>query len=522
MLEWISDPTVWVGLSTLIILEIVLGIDNLVFIAILAEKLPPEQRAKARNLGLTLALLMRLGLLSIMSYIVALTNPLFSIFGHDFSTRDLIMLLGGFFLLFKGTMELHERLEPAHHHEGKGVRHAIFWQVIIQIIVLDAVFSLDSVITAVGMVAHLPVMMLGVVVAMGVMMLASKPLMSFVSKHPSVVILCLGFLMMIGFSLVVEGLGFHIPKGYLYAAIAFSILIEAFNQMAKRGQARFIKKRDLRESTMDVVLAMLGGKNTPVPLGDGAAMLAERNGEDALFSDQEKSMIQEVLGLAERPSTSIMTHRLDIVSLDISEPEDKVRERILSMEYSRVPVTKGGIDNFVGIAETMDLLRMVASGGPLDVESVTSPPFVAHEGMSVLKLKNAMQGQAAQVAFLLDEYGALEGIVTLTDILESIAGEFPDEDEELPHIEQEVDGSWLMSGWTEIRQVSKLLGGADLVDDEGRYETLAGYVLHLLGHQAQPGETVTDQNGLSFEVVGTDGRTVDMVRIKAVLAEAAE
>lgn len=522
MFEWISDPTVWVGLSTLILLEVVLGIDNLVFIAILAGKLPPEQRTKARNLGLTLALLMRLVLLSLMSYIVALTNPLFSVFGHDFSTRDLIMLLGGFFLLFKGTMELHERLEPAPHHEAKGVRHAIFWQVIIQIIVLDAVFSLDSVITAVGMVHHLPVMMLGVIVAMGVMMLAARPLMAFVNRHPSVVVLCLGFLMMIGFSLVVEGLGFHIPKGYLYAAIAFSVLIEAFNQLAKRGQARFIKKRDMRESTMDVVLAMLGGQNTQVPLGEGAAMIAEQNGEEALFSDQEKSMIQEVLQLAERPSTSIMTHRTEIAFIDLTDSEEQIREKVLAFEYSRMPIANGSIDNFVGIAETMDVLRLIASGQALDIESVMSPPFVAHERMSVLKLKNAMQSKAEQVAFILDEYGALEGIVTLTDILESIAGEFPDEDDEQPQLVQHADGSWTVSGWIEIRQFTKAFGGADLVDDENRYDTLAGYILHQIGHQPQVGEKVVDDNGIEFEILQTNGRAIEVLKVRSQTPELVE
>ena len=159
-------------------------------------------------------------------------------FGFDFSGRDLILILGGLFLLFKGTMELHERLEGAAGHTQGKLAHAVFWQVIVQIVVLDAVFSLDSVITAVGMVDDLSVMMIAVIIAIGVMMVSSKPLMAFVSKHPTVVILCLGFLLMIGFSLIVEGFGYHLPKGYLYAAIGFSILIEAANQIGRRNRER--------------------------------------------------------------------------------------------------------------------------------------------------------------------------------------------------------------------------------------------------------------------------------------------
>ncbi len=228
-MEFLMDPSIWIGLLTLVVLEIVLGIDNLVFIAILADKLPPKQRDKARLIGLTLALFMRLGLLSVISWMVTLTKPLFSI--ADFSFPGAISsCCSGIFLLFKATTELHERLENRQHDAGHGKGYASFWVVVLQIVVLDAVFSLDAVITAVGMVNHLPVMMAAVVIAMMVMLLASKPLTRFVNQHPTVVVLCLSFLLMIGLSPVAEGFGFHIPKGYLYAAIGFSITIEFFNR----------------------------------------------------------------------------------------------------------------------------------------------------------------------------------------------------------------------------------------------------------------------------------------------------
>ena len=221
-MEWLSDPNIWVGFLTLVVLEIVLGIDNLIFIAILAEKLPPHQRDKARLLGLTLAMLMRLGLLTMISWIVSLTEPLFTVGRFSFSGRDLILLLGGLFLLFKATVELHERVEGKTHAHAGPVEFAAFGVVVAQIIALDAVFSLDSVITAVGMIDELGVMMAAVVVSMGVMLFASKPLTRFVNAHPTVVVLCLSFLLMIGLSLIAEGFGFHIPKSYLYAAIGFS------------------------------------------------------------------------------------------------------------------------------------------------------------------------------------------------------------------------------------------------------------------------------------------------------------
>lgn len=216
-MEWLADPTAWLGLLTLIVLELVLGIDNLVFIAILADKLPPEQRDRARLIGLSLALIMRLGLLASISWLVTLTQPLFEVFDKSFSGRDLIMLFGGVFLLFKATMELHERLEGHVTERTGNAAYAMFWPIVAQIVVLDAVFSLDAVITAVGMVDELAVMMIAVIVSIGVMIVASKPLTRFVNAHPTVIMLCLGFLMMIGFALTAEGLGFHIPKGYLCA-----------------------------------------------------------------------------------------------------------------------------------------------------------------------------------------------------------------------------------------------------------------------------------------------------------------
>ena len=223
--SWVAEPTAWGGLGTLILLEVVLGIDNLVFISILSSRLPEDKRRHAFTIGLSLALIMRLGLLSTVAWLIGLTKPWFSLFGYSFTARDIILLIGGLFLLLKGTMELHERLEGFQPTEEKAVHQAVFWQVITQIVVLDAIFSLDSIITSVGMVKELSIMMLAVIIAVLAMLLASRPLTEFVDRHPTVIILCLGFLLMIGLSLILEGLGYHIPKGYLYAAIGFSIVV---------------------------------------------------------------------------------------------------------------------------------------------------------------------------------------------------------------------------------------------------------------------------------------------------------
>ncbi|MBK3777925.1 TerC family protein [Azospirillum brasilense] len=237
MLELLSDPQVWASLLTLTALEIVLGIDNIIFISIMAAKLPVHQQQKARQLGLALALVMRLLLLASISWVATLTEPLITVLGMGFSGRDLILLGGGLFLLAKGTIEIHNTVE-GHEEGGAAPKVASFGAGVGQIIVLDIVFSLDSVITAVGMSNDLPVMVTAVVIAMAVMLFAARPVGDFVNRHVTVKMLALSFLLLVGVALIADGFGFHIPKGYLYFAIAFSTLVEALNLMAAARRKR--------------------------------------------------------------------------------------------------------------------------------------------------------------------------------------------------------------------------------------------------------------------------------------------
>lgn len=233
-IAWLSDPEVWASLVSLTALEIVLGIDNLVFIAILAGRLPPERQNRARRLGLALALITRLALLASIAWIIGLTRPVFDLFGHPFSWRDLVLIGGGFFLLYKGTHEIHQRFEEDGPDELTRRGRSSFTAVIAQIVLLDIVFSLDSVITAVGMANEFWVMAAAIVIAVAIMLAASRPLAEFVEQYPTVKMLALSFLLLIGMTLVADGAGFHVPKGYIYAAIGFSIGVEVLNQLAAR------------------------------------------------------------------------------------------------------------------------------------------------------------------------------------------------------------------------------------------------------------------------------------------------
>ncbi|HEX2888214.1 TerC family protein [Vineibacter terrae] len=236
-----ADPTAWVALATLIALEVVLGIDNLIFISILTNKLPEHQRARARRIGIGLALIMRLGLLGTIALIVRATAPI-ELFGQTLflSWRDAILIAGGLFLVWKATKEIHHSVDPDPHPDFLSGREAGlgFSAAIAQILVLDLVFSIDSIITAVGMTPHVPIMVVAVIVAVTVMLLAAEPLSRFIQKNPTLVMLALAFLLMIGMTLIAEGFGAHIPKGYIYAAMAFSVLVEVLNMLARRAHQR--------------------------------------------------------------------------------------------------------------------------------------------------------------------------------------------------------------------------------------------------------------------------------------------
>jgi predicted tellurium resistance membrane protein TerC len=242
-MEWLTDPQIWIALVTLTALEVVLGIDNVIFISILAGKLEGEEQERARQWGLVMAMGTRILLLLSLAWLIRLTQPLFEVFNHPVSGRDIILIVGGLFLLGKSTVEIHDKLEGEEGHASVGVKRT-FARVVIQIMLLDIVFSLDSVITAVGMANQLGVMIAAVVIAVGVMMVASRPISHFVNERPTLKILALSFLLLIGVSLVAEGLAFHIPKGYIYFAMGFSFFVEMLNQrMRDRERVRPIKLR---------------------------------------------------------------------------------------------------------------------------------------------------------------------------------------------------------------------------------------------------------------------------------------
>ncbi len=518
-LSWVLEPATLVGFVTLLILEIVLGIDNLVFVAILANKVEPKLRDKARITGLALAVVIRIIMLGFMSYIITLTKPIFYIGDFDISGKDIIMLAGGLFLLYKATTELHERLEGHVNYSQvqKSRIHASFWGVVAQILVLDAVFSIDTVITAVAMVDHITIAAVAVIVAMAIMIIASKPLTSFVDAHPTVVMLCLGFLLMIGFSLIAEGLHFQIPKGYLYAAIGFSILIETFNQVAQRNRKQndYISK-SWRTRTAESVLGMMGIRE---------AVLAKSHrqdvgGDNDHYEENEKNMIVSVLTLAERPILGVMTPRQDIERLDISQPKEEQYQALLNSPFSRlVVVGKAGIDEPLGYISKKDLLSQALAEKQINIQGVLRQPLILPDSSTVLRAMELFRQQSADLSFVVDEFGAVLGMVTMKDLMETIAGDFPEEyeREEAPSIEAHEDRTLTVDGTLEYTALAQQVHLPSLEEDAD-YHTVAGLIMEELEAIPEIGEGV-EFHDWYFEVLEKNGQRIERVKITPLFDE---
>ena len=585
-MAWVSDPTAWLGMLTLVVIEIVLGIDNLVFIAILTAKLPEKQRDKARYIGLGGALVIRLLLLTFISFIVNMTTPLFSIGSFSVTGRDIVMMIGGVFLLYKATHELHSKLEGFDEElsVSKAAGSAMYL-VILQIMVLDAVFSLDSIITAVGMVDHVFIMMFAVVIAMGIMTLASRFITEFVSHHPTLVILCLGFLLLIGFSLIVESLGFHVPKGYLYAAIGFSIIIEIFNQIARKntlnlGGSGYKAGMQSREVAANLVLRLLGSNQNQVQTLKEA--IVSRTGSQ-VFNNTEKEMVSRVLQLNSLPVKAVMTARTDVNQVDISDDIDDIIKSLNTNRSSRLVVyknsnrdvplgyirrdeilaTKLGLNalppvvpaeqaaaataakNEVGTSEssasdaaasaaegsnavasataapaTTEVTSATKSGCSCKVktkagsqsmeqllESKVREPLYLPETVSVIKALEEFRKSKKNFAFVFDEFGNFEGIVTLHDIMEEIAGELPDQTE-VPELVRMSPGVYKIEGGAILKDVSRLTGFNVPVSDT--YHTIAGFILDYLQRMPQQGEVIS-MTKWKLEILKVEENSIESV-----------
>lgn len=514
VLEFLTDISMWIGLITLVILEIVLGVDNLVFIAILSEKLPKKQRERACIIGLTLALIMRIALLSLISWIATLTKPLFKIATFLFSSRDLILLFGGIFLLFKATTELHQQLEYKTYNSATSKGNASFWIVVIQIVVFDAIFSLDAVITAVGTVDHVIIMIIAVVVAVILMLLASPFLTDFINSHQTVIVLCLSFLLIIGLSLVAEGIGFYIPKGYLYVAIGFSVLIEFFNQIAHCNSIKNQSTKSMRERTAETIMRLMGGDSmqwNSVKKKSSLVALSSTH-----FSEEERHMITGVLSLASRTLRSIMTPRNEISWLDAQKPVQEVYAILMETPHNMFPVCNGELDQLIGIVRAKDLMAAISDGEQISTYASENLPVIVPDTLDVLNLLRELRRAKGSMVIVSNEFGIIQGLITPLDVLEAIAGEFPDEDE-TPEIKMIHENGWLAKGSMDLHALQQALQAYDLVHEYDHIaSSLAGLLLSHCNHIPKEGDLLII-NDWRFIIKRMQEYRIELVEIERVV-----
>ncbi|PPI86766.1 TerC family protein [Candidatus Pantoea edessiphila] len=394
-MEIIFDPSIWIGLITLVALEIVLGVDNLIFISILTENLPKQQSDKARLIGLSLALIVRLFLIVLIFWFVKVDKLLWTFNNFSISGRNLIFFIGGVFLVFKATFELYKKFKSNQNIISHRKVQRSFSFIIIQIILLDVIFSLDAIITAAGMINNLALMIISVIIATVIMFIASKSLNNFISFHPNIAVLFLSFLLIIGLSLITESFNFCIPKSYLYSIIVFSVLIEIFNQISNRNI-----KDDSNNQNADYVLSeIIKSKNLT----------------------QELYIIKNLLLLYSKSIRSIMTLRDEIFWIDSTESIDNIRTQILKKPYNLFPVCCKNLDKIIGIVSAKDLLIKLSSEINIANFACQQPVTFALDNINLFQLLDIINKSKNNIIIVINDMGVIQGLITPFDILKNIA-----------------------------------------------------------------------------------------------------
>ena len=506
-MDFFSNPALWAGLIILICIEVVLSLDNLALIDVLAGKLPENQRGRARTVGMLMALGVRVGLLCLLWQLLAVDAPIFTLAGFVFSPRSILLLCGAVFLIAKATRGLHDRLEGGLPMEDTASDNTGFWYIAAQIAALDAIFSLDGVAVALGLMDSLGLMILAVVAAMPAAILLNRKRPHFRLRHPTIQILCLNYLMIVGLTLMADAAGLHIPKGYVYAAIGFSMLVEGGRQMLDRRRDLRLGQRSLRLRTAGTVLRLLGSSTT-FRKQPGS----EASPDSADLTGGARDMLYGVLTLGERHIRSIMTPRPEITWVDIEDTPTEIRDEVRQSPHSVYPVRRSSTDEVLGVVYGKDIMAVLPEAGGFDLNGILQPPVFVQDSVGILRLMEVLRATRAKIVLITEEYGSVVGLVTPLDILEVIAGEFPEVDED-PDFIPDGENCWKVDGGTDLHRLELLLDTDILRDNAGDYVTLGGYLMHNLGRLPQSGDTL-EEGDLCFEVLEATDRKVDLVRVR--------
>jgi len=514
-MEWTLQGSAWLGLVTLLLLELNLGVDHLRFIGTINGAPPDPQRQTASRVSLLVAWGLSMLMLIGISQLLAAPKQLMTVGSIALSWHQLLFISAGFWLVLSATSSLHNRLDEGGPRTRHQRSHSKRWQWLLHIGLSHGVFVLNSVVTALGLVDAPGIMAIAITLSSGILLFAPATLRHRIAQTPSILILCLGLLLMIGFSLVVQGFGYAVPKNYLYAAIIFSFGIEGLNQLARRNVYRRETRRPLRERTAEGILRMLGRELIPSSTVTKTLTADTPTLPAQAFEPEERNMVSGVLRLADRHIHSMMTPRADISWINIHDSADQIRTRLSTSPHGFFPVCENTLDNILGIARAKDLIGDILQYGSIRRASIRQPILV-HDSIRPLDLMETLRNARGQVVIVIDEFGAVAGLVTAMDIFEAIAGDFPDEDE-TPDIVESGPNQWIVDGGADLYQLEQTLHLTGLQQEDQDFSTLAGLLLDQFGHLPKVGASLTLQlpaGALSARILDIQDRRIVKVLLQ--------
>jgi CBS domain containing-hemolysin-like protein len=511
-MDGLLNPAIWLGFLALVALELVLAVGHVAHAVKLSESLAPQARAKAPALGLLSALLIRLALLVSGVWLTQFTTPFLNVGAFGLSLKDAILIVGGFYLLFRATLAIYERTEAALARNQEERQPSRPSMVVLQIALLSIFFTVDMATVAIGLVENLAVMISAAVVASLLSLLLQTRLIRWVSAYPAVVLLCFGFMLILGFSMVIRGFGVALPGGLLLLVLLFLVLVAWFLHVAYPRAAVAQSQLPIRERTVQAVARLLGKNFTQGP-AKGPTPSTEST-EDRSFEVEERNMVSGVLTLAERSVHSIMTPRTEISWVNLDDDPENIKTQLEEEPHSYFPVCRGSLDEVVGIGRAKRMVADILTHGHIRQKRLREP-IIIHDTITISRLLDTLKRSKGQLVLVADEFGTLQGLVTPIDVFEAIAGEFPDEDE-TPDIVSDGEDRWRMDGATDLHQLEQVLDTTGFVDEDDEYTTLAGYLLNYFGQLPKLGDICEHKRPeaiFTFEVVRIEGRRIALVNV---------
>ncbi|CAL4321859.1 UPF0053 inner membrane protein YoaE [Buchnera aphidicola (Chaitophorus populicola)] len=509
------DPSTWTGLLALVLLEIILGIDNLVFLTIITKKLNPNQRTKARNIGLVLSLLIRIIFLYFISWSTSFTTPLYSNQYVTISGREFILFIGGIFLSVFSLMELYDKLYHKSIKRTKHKQYSYFWLIILQIIILDIIFSLDSIITAIGIVNNFIIISTSMIIAMFFMLALLNSLKNFIQKYKKILILCLGFLLIIGINLTLESLGLYFSKKYLYTAVGFCIFVELFNQISKYHFLLYQYHRPFRKRMLEHFLKILKREETKdIKVikrfnKDNTRIYSKK--EYTNFNKEEKYMISSLLNLSIRSVKSIMTPRTEISWININHSYNIIKKKLLNAPHNLFPVCKGEIDKVIGVVRAKELIIKIENKESILKFVSKNKPIIISDEVNLIKLLKILKKSKGNIILVKDKFNILQGLVTPLDFLKAIAGDFPDSDETPDIIKK--NNSWLVKGHTNLYSLQQSLNTKDLIKRNNTQVSISGLIIEKNGNIPVKGQVIKISS-FTFKILKLTNYKIDLIKIK--------